>query len=118
MATVGLYSNYTMITTQLSSLVGPILGGIGSSVGNLIATENSEKSYSIFKVSYFINFWLYSFCTVFLYVLLEPFISWWLGKQYILGNLAFLFIMINFYLNGMRTAIATFKNKAGLFSPR
>ncbi len=114
-ATVGLYSNYTMITQQLSALVSPILGGIGASVGNLIATESNEKNYSIFKVSFLVNFWIYSFCTIFLYNLLEPFIGWWLGKQFLLDNLTFIFILINFYLNGMRTSIATFKNTAGLF---
>jgi O-antigen/teichoic acid export membrane protein len=114
-ATVGLYSNYTMITQQLSALVSPILGGIGASVGNLIATESKEKNYSVFKVSFLVNFWIYSFCVIFLFNLLQPFISWWLGEQYLLDNLTFIFILINFYLNGMRTAIATFKNKAGLF---
>ncbi len=48
-ATVGLYSNYSMIINQLSALVSPILSGIGASVGNLIATEDSSKTYSIFK---------------------------------------------------------------------
>jgi O-antigen/teichoic acid export membrane protein len=115
-ATVGLYSNYVMITSQLSSLVNPILGGIGASVGNLIATEDGDKNYSIFKVSFLVNFWVISLCVVFLYNLLEPFISWWLGEQFILNHLSFIFILINFYLTGMRTAIATFKNKAGLFT--
>jgi O-antigen/teichoic acid export membrane protein len=114
-ATVGLYSNYTMIIQQLSALVSPILGGVGASVGNLIATESSNKNYSIFKVSFLVNFWIYSFCVIFLFNLLEPFISWWLGKQYLVNNLAFIFILINFYLDGMRTSISTFKIKAGLF---
>jgi O-antigen/teichoic acid export membrane protein len=115
-AIVGLYSNYTMITQQLDALASPILGGIGASVGNLIATESREKNYLIFKVSLLMNFWIYSLCIIFLYNLLEPFITWWLGGNYLLNNLAFYFILLNFYLNGMRTAIATFKNKAGLFT--
>lgn len=114
-ATVGIYSNYTMITQQISALITPLLGGIGASVGNLIATESNEKNYSIFKVSFLVNFWIYSISVIFLFNLLEPFISWWIGKQYLLGNLPFIFILINFYLTGMRTSIATFKNKAGLF---
>ncbi|MCM3650415.1 lipopolysaccharide biosynthesis protein [Metabacillus litoralis] len=114
-AAVGIYSNYTMITGQLSSLLGPVLGGIGASIGNLVATESSDKNYSIFKVTYFVNFWIYSFSVIFLYNLLEPFISWWLGKEYLLDWKAFVLILVNFYLNGMRTAISTFKNKAGLF---
>lgn len=114
-ATVGIYSNYTMIISQLSSLLGQILNGIGASVGNLVATESSDKNYSIFKVIYFVNFWIYSFGVIFLYNLLEPFISWWLGEEFLLDWVVFILILVNFYLTGMRTAIATFKNKAGLF---
>ncbi|MET7020728.1 lipopolysaccharide biosynthesis protein [Bacillus mycoides] len=115
LAMVGIYSNYTMIINQLSALVSPILNGIEASVGNLIATENNDKNYSIFKVTYLVNFWIFSFCTIFLYNLLEPFIGWWLDKKYLLNNIVFVVILINFYLTGMRTAIAIFKNKAGLF---
>lgn len=115
LATVGIYSNYTMIINQLSALIKPILGGVAASVGNLIATESSEKNYSIFKVTYLVNFWIYSLGVIFLYNLLEPFISWWLGRKYLLDNITFIFILVNFYLTGMRTAISTFKNKAGLF---
>lgn len=112
---VGLYSNYTLVIGQLSALLSPILSGIGAGVGNLIATENENKTYDIFKVTYFINFWIYSFACIFLYNLLEPFIEWCFGKGLLLDNFTFLFILINFYLNGMRTSISTFKSKAGLF---
>lgn len=116
LTTVGLYSNYTMITTQLSSLLTPILNGIGASVGNLIATENKEKIYQIFNVTYLINFWIYSFSVIFLYNLLEPFINWWLGEGLLLDKLTFIFILVNFYLTGLRNSINTFKAKAGIFT--
>lgn len=113
---VGLYSNYTMVISQLASLLSPILSGIGASVGNLIATESKEKSYEIFNITYFINFWIYGVCTIFLYNLLEPFIDWWLGKGLLLDKLTFIIILINFYISGMRSSIITFKSKAGIFS--
>ena len=113
---VGFYSNYTMIIDQLAALITPVLGGIGAGVGNLIATEDSNKTYSIFKVTYLVNFWIYSFACIFLYNLLEPFIDWWLGKGLLLDDVTFIFILINFYLNGLRTSISTFKSKAGLFT--
>ena len=111
----GLYSNYTMIISQLSALIMPVLSGIGASVGNLIATEGEDKTYEIFKVSYLINFWICSFCVIFLYVLLEPFIDWWLGKGLLLDKITYIFVLINFYISGMRNTVSTFKNKAGLF---
>lgn len=113
---VGIYSNYTMIIGQLSSLVSSIIGGISNSVGNLIATESTEKVYSVFKISYFVSFWLYSFSTIFLYNLLEPFINWWIGDGYLLGNMTFIIILLNFYMSGLRSSVNIFKSKAGLFS--
>lgn len=112
---VGLYSNYTMVIGQLAALLNPVIDGIGASVGNLIATESEEKTYEIFKISYFISFWIYSFATVFLYALLQPFINWWIGEEYLLDKFTFIVILINFYLNGTRGPIGTFKNKAGFF---
>lgn len=113
---VGLYSNYTMITGQLSSLLAPFVYGVGASVGNLIATESKTKNYEIFKVINLINFWIYSLCVIFLFNLLEPFIDWWLGKGLLLDRLTFVVILINFYIAGMRGSINIFKNNAGIFS--
>ncbi|MGL5352212.1 MAG: lipopolysaccharide biosynthesis protein [Clostridium sp.] len=112
---VGLYSNYTMIIGQLAGLLSHIIDGIGAGVGNLIAIEGEEKTYSIFQISYFVSFWIYSFSTIFLYVLLQPFINWWIGDGYLLDEFTFIIILVNFYLNGMRGPIATFKNKGGMF---
>ena len=113
---VGLYSNYTMIIGQLSSLLTPIIGGIGASVGNLIAIESKEKNYEVFNVIYLINFWIYGVCAIFLYNLLEAFINWWLGEGLLLDKLTFIIILINFYISGMRSSVITFKTKAGIFN--
>jgi O-antigen/teichoic acid export membrane protein len=114
-ATVGLYSNYTMIIGQLGSLISPILGGITASIGNLISVEDDEKKYSVFEMIYLINFWLYSISLIFLYNILEPFLDWWLGEGFLLDPLTFIIILINFYLTGMRASIITFKQTGGLF---
>lgn len=114
-STVGLYSNYTMITGQLAALLSPIISGIGVGVGNLIVTEDKEKVYDIFNVSYFLSFWIYSFAVIFLYCLLEPFINWWIGPGYLLDKYVFIFILINFYISGMRGVVSNYKSKAGLF---
>ena len=105
-----------MIISQLSNLLAPIINGIGAGVGNLIATEDENKAFSIFNISFMISFWIYSFATIFLYNLLDPFIGWLFGKEYILNKSIVIVVLINFYLDGMRGPIATFKNKAGLFT--
>lgn len=113
---VGLYSNYTMIIGQLTALLTPMINGVGASVGNLIATESKEKNYEVFKMVKLVNFWIYSFCAIFLFNLIDPFIRWWLGEGLLLDRLTLIIILINFYITGMRSAINTFKSKAGIFS--
>lgn len=112
---VGIYSNYTMIIGQLGTILAPLLDGFSSSVGNLIALENKEKRYNIFRITYFLNFWIYSVGVIFLYCMLEPFINWWLGSGYLLDSLTYNLILVNFYVTGMRASILIFKVKGGLF---
>ncbi|WP_343288428.1 hypothetical protein [Turicibacter bilis] len=114
---VGLYSNYTMIIGQLSSLLTPVVNGVGASVGNLIAIEGKNRTYDIFKVINLVNFWIYSLSSIFLINLLEPFIEWWLGEGLLLDRFTFMIVLVNFYISGMRGPINTFKSKAGIFSP-
>lgn len=114
--TVGIYSNYTMIINQLTTLINQIMNGIGASIGNLVAIENSDKKYSIFKVLYLFNFWVYSIAVIFLYNLLEPFIDWWIGKGFLLDRGTFLVILLNVYLTGLRSSIGLFKDKGGIFT--
>lgn len=114
--TVGLYSNYSLILTQVNTLFAPIINGLEASIGHLIATESQEKNYEIFKITYLINFWVYSLGAIILWNLIEPFISWWIGSQYLLDKFTLIILIINFYINGLRGSIGTFKNKAGLFT--
>lgn len=111
---VGLYSNYTMIIKQLNGLITPIFTGINASVGNMIAVESKEKSYSVFKIIFLINFCIYSIATIFLYNLVEPFIEWWLGPGLTLGGMTFNMIIFNFFIKGMQTSIDITKTTAGL----
>lgn len=114
-AIVGLYSNYTLLTGLVNSLVKQVLNSFAESVGNLIAIENSEKSYEIFQTIFFINFLVVSIASVLLLTVVTPFISWWLGDEYLLGKWTLALIVLNFYIDGMRSSALTFKVKSGIF---
>lgn len=114
-ATVGLYSNYTLLTGTVKSFVKKALDSFSESVGNLIASENSDKVYEIFKSAFFFNFLASSIAVIILYCTITPFIDWWLGSQYLLSHATLIIILLNFYVDTMRTSALTFKVKAGLF---
>ncbi|KPL58244.1 lipopolysaccharide biosynthesis protein [Rossellomorea vietnamensis] len=114
-AAVGLYSNYSMLIEICRNFSYQISNNIHHSVGNLVATESKEKIYSIFKVSLFSNFWLYSFSSIFMYVVIEPFITLWIGKEFLMGKTILIILLLIFFERGMRNSITMVKNTAGIY---
>lgn len=114
---VGLYSNYTTLTSSVSGFVGIFMSSISASVGNLIAKEGKEKVYDVYKVSSYINFWLYGLSYIFLFCLAEPFIALWLGSEYIMDTKILFLIMLDFLISGLLSPIDNIKNAAGLYKP-
>lgn len=115
LVSVGIYSNYVLITNTLANAISQIFNSLTASIGNLLAHEDIKHSKTIFNNLLFINFWFYSFSTISLFCLLNPFISLWIGKQYTFTNISTLIICLNFYFTGMRRTVGIFKEAAGLF---
>ncbi|EOU1122730.1 lipopolysaccharide biosynthesis protein [Clostridium perfringens] len=114
-SSVGLYSNYKLLTNTLNTLIMQIYNAVTASVGNLNAEETIEKSYRVFSIMQFVSFWIYGFCSCCLMVLLNPFIEIWLGKEYILSPLIVFFLVVLFFITGMRQTSIVFINTMGLF---
>lgn len=113
--TVGIISNYLMIINSINSFICIIFNSVTSSLGNLIATENKQKQYEIYKIYRFMGFWIFGFTSVAFYTLLTPFVSIWLGNQMIVGNSIILLIIVDYYFKGHRIVINNFKLAAGIF---
>ena len=111
----GIYNNYYLIFNSISILLSQIFYSIVSSVGNLLVNEDEEKSYVVYKKLTLFNFWIYVLCSVGLFAVLQPFITWWIGGKYLLPVYAVVWLAIYFYSQGMRKTINLFKEAAGIF---
>lgn len=114
--TVGIVSNYTLVITSITSFINIIFNSIISSLGNLVATENIDKQYEVFKIYRFVGFWLYGMFTISFALLLGPFISLWLGPEMIISSSVVYMILIDYYLKGHRIVVNNFKTAAGVFN--
>lgn len=113
---VGIYSNYYLITNTLMNITKQIFSGITASVGNLGAVEDHKKSYEVYLAINFACFWIFSFCAISLFSLFNPFMLLFTGKQNLLFSLPIVFVIVlNFYTSGMRQATLTFRDAFGLF---
>ena len=113
--TVGLYSNYTLLTSTVSGFLSTVFGNITASIGNLNATELNEKRIFIFKVLNLATFWFYSVCAVCLFVCMTPFILAWIGEEYALPLSVSIIVAVNVYIAGMLYAPFNYRQTMGLF---
>lgn len=112
---VGLYSNYTMITLTITQIVNIIFNNFRSSVGDLNATATTEHKYEVYKRILFINFWIYGFCTIAFFILLNPFIYLIFGKEYIFNQWVTTIIALLFFIPGLNHTNTIYKDACGLF---
>lgn len=113
--TVAIYGNYTIITDKLWQFVNTFLGSTAAGVGNLIAEGNKSKIMKVFwellSFRYFIGATI-AFC---IYMLINPFITLWLGEQYLLPDTVLFLIVVNILINYTRDGVMQFVYGYGLF---
>lgn len=113
---VAYYGNYTMIIAKISLLFSSVLDSFGAGIGNLIAEGNKQN---IMKVFWELNTIMHFVAGVMffsIYHFLGPFISIWLGPEYILGRDILLLLCIIRYFNASRVIVQVFSSANGLFA--
>jgi len=114
-ATLGLYSNYLLITATFNGIMSQITSAITASVGNLLLEKNQAKHEAVFKKVYFANFWISTVVAVGFFVAVNSFIVLWLGDGYLFSLEIVAALTATLYLTMLRMPIQTFKTAAGIF---
>lgn len=113
---VGKYSNYTLITTQLYSFILQIFNATTASIGNLAASEETDKQHKVFLKIIFFGFVIYCISTTMLWVLINPFVNTFWGNEYVLEKSTVIMVIIAYYLVGHLSIITNFRTTNGLFT--
>lgn len=111
---VGLLSNYQLITGGLASMCRILFVALAPSVGNLNVLENKSKKEEIFNVINFVSFFIYTVFSLCLLLLINPFITLWIGKEYLLNYSTALALSINFFITGLNQVLWIYRTTMGL----
>ena len=112
---VGIYSNYLMISASINTALMGVLGSTTASIGNLNAEEDKESLFRVFNVLEFLCFWIYSYVCVGMMIVYNPFMEAWAGEEYVFAlPIVFIFVL-NFYISGMRKVVLIFRDAMGLY---
>ncbi len=112
---VGMYANYNMIIGQVKNLFGSVINSLMASVGNLLIEKDKSKVRLIYKSILLMDSWIFCFCAISIYCMIEPFIEIWIGKEYLLSKFVLIVLVVNLYIQGVRFTTLTFKEAAGIF---
>ena len=115
LAAVGLYSNYYMVIAALNTFAAKFFESITASIGNLMVMEESSKKIKAFKITEFITALQAAICFCGLFVLFNPFIELWVGKEYLFSEAVVAAMAFSFYLTYMRKAVLMFRDACGLY---
>ncbi|MBI9096387.1 MAG: hypothetical protein JEY71_16095 [Sphaerochaeta sp.] len=110
---VGIYSNYSMITSNLEIMAYLFFNSITAAVGNYSVTNSEQKIVKLFKRISFVNFVFSYVLTVCVFCLISPFVMLWVGKVYVLKNITVAIIALNFYIATSQKSVENFLNSRG-----
>lgn len=112
---VTMYGNYVLLANQLQRLVSKLLGSTEAGVGNLVAQGNKEHTLMIYWQLTSIRYFIGGVMAFGLYHLSSPFISVWLGREYVLDNYILAAVVVASFIMLTRGVNDQFLYAHGLF---
>lgn len=112
---LALFQNYFYIVNALRGILYVFLAACKAGIGNSLVTENDEKNfYDLRKLSLMFN-WVVSLSSAMLLCMYQPFMSIWMGEEYLL-NLGCMFcFVLYFYVYEINRLVTLYKDAAGMW---
>lgn len=110
------YGNYMMLIGYTVTLMNVLFEGMGASIGNLIADGDKRHTMEVFWELFTSRLWLAGVACFALYSAVGPFITVWLGAQYVLGHTTLLLLVLGMFIRMTRSVVDSFKNAFQLFA--
>lgn len=114
--TVALYGNYNMLIDKVVKITIVVLSSIWASVGNLIAEGNDSRSEEVFWEIGSARFFIAGGLFVCGLQLLEPFIAFWLGSEYLLSKSILVLLLVQTWIQMITDNTSSFLYGYGLFA--
>lgn len=115
-ASVGLLSNYLLLTKVFESLFGNLMISVTAGIGNFNSLEKKEDTKKLFDNLQFMMFLIYGWVTVGIIVMAGDVIEFLFGSDYRMSKNIAVILGINFYMVGMQSVLWTFRSAMGLFN--
>lgn len=110
-----IYSNYYQIIMALNGVTLIVLTSLLGGIGNSIVIESKEKNFSDMILLNNIYLVISGLMAIGMTCLYQPFMSIWVGKDYLFSNQIMILFPIYFYILKMGDIRSVYSEAAGLF---
>lgn len=116
-ATVGIFSNYGLITRSVSNIIRALASSIQPGVGNMFVESGRERNYQVLRQMTFLFFLIVAVAACGLYVLIDPFVEdIWLGTDFMWDPISVFLSVTACVLIGIGQPISVVMSVSGLFN--
>ena len=112
---VGIYASYQMITQILNIIISILTNVLSPKIGNFIAKYTKVEIYDNFKKINIFYCFISTTFTYCMYILIDSFVTLWLGKTMLLNKFTIGLVCFNLWVNLFRGILESFKSGAGFF---
>lgn len=112
---VGLYSNYSMVISNLSIMINILFASVTASLGNLIVADNTKKNYQVYKTMQFVSFLLSTFTVACIFTLIDDLIFVWLDETFLLDRFSVIAICLSMYFSVILMPIWSYREATGMY---
>lgn len=112
---VAIYTNYATIITILNKIFNNIFTSMTAGIGNYLVKENSTNIQKMFNKLFFINFILTSYSSIVLLVVVNNFITFWVGKELVWPLSIVGIVVINNYARYILSSTGAFISASGIY---
>lgn len=113
---VAYYGNYTLIITKAGQLFGSVMNSVDASIGNLVAEGNKNSIMRIFWEMLTLRHFVGGILCFSIYHMIEPFISLWLGPEFIIDHKILVMLTIYTYISYSRSVVDMYNHAYGLYN--
>lgn len=112
---VAIYASYMIVYQGIKTIVSILTNAFAPDIGNFIAVNPVEKVYEYWKKQFIIYSFIASILVTVTYVVIQDFITLWVGKDYLLSKVTIILLIFNLYIDLVRGVTENFKNGFGFF---
>lgn len=108
LVSVTYYENYKNLIANVRAAIFSVFTNMGPAIASLISEGDKEKAYAFFWEMFSLKFLVAGVACFGLFFFISPFISIWLGTEYVMGVSTVLLLTLTAYLDFTRVTVDSY----------